>query len=133
MLNCYELTCINYHKPLSQGSWEKKLIERVHNVRSAQSRKRPPPDGEMSTPKKGRPKSSAVLNRYPPLEASDFGNDDVSNAQNLHLLQKEMERDKPRKDTILPLLRQTFASRRVHSIRSRRCKCCHNPHSSPGT
>ena len=101
---------------MSQGSWEKKLIERVHNVRSAQVRKRPPPDGDASTPKKGRPKSSAILGRYPTLEVNDIGNDDVANARNLNLLQKELERDKPRKETILPLLRHTFVSRRDYIL-----------------
>ena len=47
-----------------------------------------------------------MFNRYPLLE--DVGNN-VSNERNLTLL-KEMEREKPRKDTVLALLRQTFPS-----------------------
>lgn len=95
-----------------QGSWEK-IVERVHNVRSASARKRPPSDEGEGTPrKKGRPKVSGVLSRYPPLQFPDVGNDEVSNERNTKLLQKEMEKDKPRKETILPLLKQTFPSRR---------------------
>ena len=54
---------------LPQGSWEKKIIERVHNV-NATLKKRPASDDGDSTPKpkRGRPRQhSMVLTRYPPL------------------------------------------------------------------
>ncbi len=90
-------------------------MERVHNVRSANARKRPPTDESDETPcRKGRPKMSAVLSRYPPIP--DVGNDDISHARNIKLLQKEMERDKPRKETVLSLLKQTFTSRREYIL-----------------
>ena len=100
---------------LIQGSWEKKIVERVHNVRSASARKRPSAENEGCTPhKKGRPKASPTLSRYPPL--ADMGNDEVSNARNLQMLCREMERDKPRRDTVLSLMRQTFTSRREYVL-----------------
>ena len=66
--------------------------------------------------KKGRPKSSAILGCYPALEVCDVDNDDVTNARNVNLLQKELERDKPQKETILPLLRHTFVSQRDYIL-----------------
>lgn len=81
-------------------------------MRSADVRKRPASDVEMSLPKRGRPKSNPALSRYPPVHFPDVGDDGISNARNLALLQKEMEREKPRKDTVLQLLKHTFALRR---------------------
>ena len=91
------------------------MIERVHNVRSANSRKRPS-SGEDETPRKrGRPSSSKLMSRYPPLFVLD---DDVSNERNKKLLEKEMEKDKSKvkKDTVLSLMKQCYASRREYII-----------------
>jgi len=42
--------------------------------------------------------------------------DDVFEERNVAALRKEMERENPRKDIILPLLKETFASRRQYII-----------------
>ena len=57
------------------GSWEKKLIEKVHNTK-ARNPKRALEDQETPKAKRGRPKMSSVLTRYPPLK--DDLNDDIS-------------------------------------------------------
>lgn len=98
-----------------QGSWEKKIVERVHNVRSASLRKRPSTEDAEIPRKRGRPKS--CMSRYPPL--SDIcaeGNDDVCNERNLQMLCREMERDKPRKEHVLTLMRHTFTIRREYVL-----------------
>ena len=60
--------------------------------------------------KKGRPKGSSLLKRYPQLpEAS---NDTASNERNMVALNKELEKEKPRKDVVLSLLNETFALHR---------------------
>lgn len=94
-----------------QGSWEKKIIERVSNA----SRKRSA-DQETPSPKakRGRPKLT-VLSRYPPLRGTG-GIDDIEEERNVAALQKEMDRENPRKDIILPLLKETFTSRRQHIL-----------------
>ena len=77
-----------------QGSWEKKLIEKVHNLKSRTKR---PSDGEDTPkPKRGRPKVSPMLTRYPPIR--DLGDDNVSVERNVEQLKKELEKCKPRRD-----------------------------------
>lgn len=83
----------------------------MHNVRSACAKKRPSSDEGQGTPvKKGRPKGSSLLNRYPPLPEVNM--DAASNERNMNALKKEMDREKPRKDVVLSLLKQTFSTRR---------------------
>lgn len=92
-----------------QGSWEKKIIERVSNASRKRSANR-----DKCTPspkaKRGRPKLT-VLSRYPPLRGTS-SIDNVAEERNVAALNKEMDRENPRKDIILPLLKETFASRR---------------------
>lgn len=76
-------------------------------------KKRPLSDDGDSTPKpkRGRPRQqSLVLTRYPPLR--DTADDSVTILRNIAALQKELERDSPRKDSVLSLCRQTFSKRR---------------------
>lgn len=47
----------------------------------------------------------------PPIEHADDSNDEVANSRNLDALRKEMERDNPRKEFVLSLMRQTFTTR----------------------
>lgn len=83
-----------------QGSWEKKILERIHNINSS-SRKRQH-SGEMETPKekRGLPKQDALLSRYPPLRDTD--DDDVATTRNLQKLHKEA---RPKKEVVLVLAR----------------------------
>ena len=80
----------------------------MHNLKA---KKRASSDGE-STPKakRGRPKISLVLTRYPPVK--DTGDDDVTVERNIQLLNKEIQKDRPRKEIILALARQTYIARR---------------------
>lgn len=50
---------------LAQGSWEKKIIECVHNI-NATAKKRPLSDDESGTPKlkRGRPKQKVNDSTY---------------------------------------------------------------------
>ena len=82
-------------------------MDRVYNVEK--SRKRTGPDIEDSTPKKrGRPKkrSSNLKYRYPLIQSN--GVCDASEQQNVEAMSMEMEKNKPRKDILLPLMKSTF-------------------------
>ena len=93
-----------------QGSWAKKIIERVHNIRSACAKKCPAIDDGQGTPvKRRRPKGLSLLNRYRQLP--EGLNDDASNQRNITALQKEMEKEKPRKDVVLSLMNQQHPER----------------------
>ena len=85
----------------------------MHNLKA---KKRASSDSE-STPKakRGRPKISLALMRYPPMK--DTGDDDITVQCNVQLINKEMQKDKPRKETVLSLARQTYSFRR-HRILS---------------
>ena len=80
-------------------------------MRSSSARKRIATDeGDYSPVKRGRPKGCSLLSRYPPVK--DDANDETSSDRNMKALKKEMEREKPRKECVLSLLKQTFPSRR---------------------
>lgn len=94
------------------GSWEKKLIENIHNLRSASKGKRPlEADDETPKPKRGRPKISRILTRYLPVK--DTGDDDTTTDRSKLLLKKELDKERPRKDVVLMLARQTYLYRRA--------------------
>lgn len=97
-----------------QGSWEKKLIERVHNVQSSSGRKRSPLSEELpvSRSKRGHPKATSHA-RYPHIDVLE--NDEASNQRNVKELNKELQRGNPRKE-IISLLQQTFSARREDGI-----------------
>lgn len=89
-------------------------MDRVYNVEK--TRKRAAGDPVDDTPKKrGRPKSIVSLaSRYPSIQ--QHGNDPVQQQQHKEAILKEMEKDKPRKDIILPLMKSTFYTRRQHIL-----------------
>ena len=59
---------------IAQGSWEKRIIERINNQRAQANRKIPREDDCEATPKKrGRPKASSLLQRYPTLKVLSKG------------------------------------------------------------
>ena len=94
-------------------SREKKIIDRIHNTR--QKRSAPSDSTDPSPAKRGRPKINTVLSQYPPLRDFD-GDDDVSTSRNIKALEKELEKENPRKDAVLPLMRQTFPTRRQNIL-----------------
>ena len=94
-----------------QGSWEKRLIERANNAAKPERKRQ----AEMSdTPippsKRGRPKKDALLERYPAYNTSEASSLAVSQSQKA--LDKELEKETPRKDLVLPLVKTTFPYRR---------------------
>ena len=94
-----------------QGSWEKRLIERINNQKGSATRKRPRSDDEVTTPtKRGRPKESTLLCRYPALQFGE--SDEVAISRNKAKLNEEAVKPNPSKTAILPLQRLTYASRR---------------------
>lgn len=60
--------------------------------------------------KHGRPKVTQVLARYPPLR--DTRDDDVTITRNMNLIEKELGKERPRKEVLLSLVRQTYSARR---------------------
>ena len=62
------------------------------------------------SPKRGRPRKDTLLERYPTVCTSDTSSSGVSESQ--RALDRELEKETPRKDLVLPLLRSTFPSRR---------------------
>ena len=59
--------------------------------------------------------SATVLSWYSPLRGTG-SIDDVAEERNMAALHKEMDRETPRKCIILPLLKETFASRRQYIL-----------------
>ena len=100
-----------------QGSWEKKVLERIHNVASG-NRKRQLAGAEAETPvaKRGRPKIVPKTTRYPPLRDAGYEDDDITIHRNHEKLQKELAEKNPKKEIILALARQTFSFRRTQIL-----------------
>ena len=82
------------------------MIERVHNMRASVVRKRLSNDEAGGSPcKKGRPKRSVLLNRYPSLNTDLDFSDAASDERNRKALECELEREPPRKEYVRSLLR----------------------------
>lgn len=64
--------------------------------------------------KRGRPKLSLALTRYPPLR--ETGDDEITVQRNNQLLIKEVQKDRPRKEVVCSLARQTYSTRRQKII-----------------
>ena len=86
----------------------------MHNTRD---RKRSGLNDTTSTPpaKRGRPKIDTMLSRYPPINPEDDV-DEVALQRNEQALSKEIERETPRKEVVLPLMKHTFSSRREYIL-----------------
>lgn len=80
----YEPKWFKYFHHL-KGSWEKKIIDRIHNTRSC---KRVRDDSDGSPRKKGRPKGSILLNRYPPVRADTEFADKATDEKTRELYKK---------------------------------------------
>lgn len=89
-------------------------MEHIHNVNSS-TRKRQPSGGTNTTPKakRGRPKQSSIMTRYPSL--MDVDDDEVTINRNYTKLQREVAEDRPKKDVVLRLARDIFPMRRGHT------------------
>ena len=91
----------------------KKIIERVHNMKSA-SRKRQAVEDFDGTPKsrRGRPKKQCLDVEQRHLQVRNLNNDEVTVMRNFDCLKKEIEMAKPRKEKVIELATLTFSSRR---------------------
>ncbi|XP_019858453.1 PREDICTED: uncharacterized protein LOC109586683 [Amphimedon queenslandica] len=92
------------------GSWERKIIDRIHNVSVSVKRKETNESSDAPVSKRGRPKSTTLASRYPPLQ-HDFS-DDTSFNRNIDKIKSEMCMSNPRKQVLLKLMEDTYARRR---------------------
>lgn len=90
-------------------------MDRIYNVE--RGRKRKPIESIDETPKKrGRPKKVINLEgRYPKLQSST---DDGTRQQKEDALNKELEKENPRKEVLLALMKETFHGRRQDILHS---------------
>lgn len=84
-------------------------MDHVYNVEKGRKRKEHSlcDDVNIPAPKRGRPRKTTISieTRYPPVTCDV---DEVTNARNYAALLKECEKNKPRKDVLLPLLKETL-------------------------
>ena len=93
-----------------QGSWAGKLLDRVYNLEKKRKRSRPSNGLNTCTPaKRGRPSNSSKANlfRYPPVRSDLQRPDEDTDVRNVAALQKEFEKEKPRKDVVIQLMKDT--------------------------
>lgn len=100
-----------YHVTLYfQGSWVKKIMDRVYNIEKSRKRKTTL-DLDETPRKRGRPKRSLDI-RYPSITPGDAS----VQQQQVQAISKELEKEKPRKDILLPLMKTTFYARRQYIL-----------------
>lgn len=105
-----------------QGSWKKKIMDRIYNIEKSRKRRLGSDTEEETTPKKkrGRPKIITLESRYPQVRPQE-GDDEASEVRSMQALSKEMtKKEKPRKEVVLPLMKATFYARRQFVIREAR-------------
>ncbi len=86
------------------------MLERVAN-----SRKRAADSSPSSPPaKRGRPKLVSMLSRYPPISQDGDASfvDETALERHMNTLKTEMDKESPRKEQILSLMKLTYAARR---------------------
>lgn len=103
-----------------QGSWEKKLIDRINNSEKHRKakRKRASSDDDSTPPKKrGRPKKNISDSRYPQPMKTEGGD----SRKSLEALEIEIKKEHPRKEVVLPLMKSCFMERRDFVINDASC------------
>lgn len=91
-----------------------KIMDRVYNVEKTRKRKAADDSMDATPKKRGRPKRVTSLEtRYPSIRPHG---DDASQQQQKQALSKEMDKEKPRKDILLPLMKSTFYERRQYIL-----------------
>ncbi len=88
------------------------MMDRVYNVEKGRKRKASDDD---SLPKRGRPKKLCALSLRYPVITSDGKDKDVDSEQ---ALEKEIGKDKPRKEVVMSLMKNTFYFRRQYILHS---------------
>ena len=92
------------------------MVERVRNIykRDYKKSNRPLSEGEAGPPIKKKQKKSDILRRYPNITHSG---PDLDNAESIEKHMKaistELLQSKPRDTVLLPLMKSTFAGRRL--------------------
>ena len=121
-LSCVNAVCCMYTQSyeivlykLLQGSWELKLIDRVYNVEKKRKRHSSGGADEPPPKKRGRPRKNDDLHtRYPTVQEESL--DEVTERNTTDAIEKELEKEKPRKDTLMPLMKSLFSSRRNYIL-----------------
>ena len=87
----------------------------MNNVEKHRKRKaEDDPEGSASPRKRGRPKRTVSLeSRYPKIPILPDNSHDGEKERALAI---EMEKERPRKDIILPLMKETFYARRQYIL-----------------
>lgn len=88
------------------------MLERVANTRKRAA------DSSSSSPpaKRGRPKLVSTLSRYPPISQDGSFVDETALERHMNTLKAEMDRESPRKEQILSLMKLTYAARRENIL-----------------
>lgn len=99
-----------------QQSWSDKMTERVRNVIKRDCKKLSRPTSEMEgTPVRKKLKGTDILRRYP--TSNDICSSDLDNPESMekHMraISSELAKAKPRDTVLLPLMKSTFAPRRL--------------------
>ncbi len=98
------------------------MVERVRNVikRDAKRSKRPLTEPDVPSEPKRKLKGAQLMRRYP--ISSDFDVPPVESQetmqQHMKAISKELEKKKPRDSVLLPLMRSTYAPRRLNDATS---------------
>lgn len=85
-------------------------MDRVYNIEKSRKRKTTLDLDEIPR-KRGRPKRSLDI-RYPSITPGDAS----VQQQHVQAISKELEKEKPRKDILLPLMKTTFYARRQYIL-----------------
>ena len=83
-------------------------MERVYNVEKSNVRK---PSAEADSTDVPPKKKYKVSSLYPPLDHSQAA-DDITFERHYSAMENELSKDKPRKEVVANLMRQTFIQRR---------------------
>ena len=90
----------------------KKIIERINNSKARKRSiiQRDGCDPPSTSPKRGRPKISAIMGRYPSIQLNYA--DESTIERDLAKLKQEVHKSNPSKSVVVPLMKQTFSHTR---------------------
>ena len=88
-------------------------MDRVYNVEKSRKRSASNDDLPPGKRARGRPKKIISLSRYPAIRKDVDTSDDSTQQQ---AITKELQKQNPRKEILLPLMKETFYSRRKYIL-----------------
>lgn len=108
-LTCHLHDSVWHYAYILQASWYEKILERLRN-----KRKRPKgtSDCAVHTKKPKQSSSKVLMKRYPPRLNEDLAEDADSVKKHQSAMAAEMGKKKPREIALLPLMKDTYRSRR---------------------